>query len=239
MIFFLFLLLTLLTLGLGLRPLWKTHLLLTLFVSAFISLGSLSLYLYLGSPFYPSFPLETRRMHAQEKAAYLERAIQKVLHRLQQHPEDIKGWEVLVSLYTEQENWPAVAQSLEQIIDRQGSTGTLELARAEALIFAAQDSIPEEAEQALKRAQALKSDHFKLSFYLALLSEQKKDFSQARAWWNVFLSHPERTSPFLEVAQTHLQALDMSSADLVQGAEGKENENRLLPFVAPLDIPLN
>ena len=120
-------------------------------VAAVISLGSIGAYVYYGRPGIPDQPLEAR-LNAPLAEQSLDVQVANMERRLRQNPADAAGWMALASIYFKSGLFEKAADIYQKAIGAGGENESTLLGLAEALTFANDGFISEQAAQALKAA---------------------------------------------------------------------------------------
>jgi len=128
----------------------------TIFIAlaSVIALGAAGLYAEFGSPGLPDQPLEARLNVPIEKQP-LDIQIANVEHRLRVNPNDALGWSVIAPVYFRLGQFEKAANAFRKSIELSGEDENKLLGLAEALTFANNGSIPDEAKPVLDAAIAL------------------------------------------------------------------------------------
>ena len=140
-------------------------------VAAVISLGSIGAYVYYGKPGIPDQPLEAR-LNAPLAEQSLDVQVANMERRLRQNPADAAGWAALASIYFKSGLFEKAADIYQKAIGAGGENESMLLGLAEALTFANDGFISEQAAQALKAALKRNPDSTRARFWSALLAEQ-------------------------------------------------------------------
>jgi cytochrome c-type biogenesis protein CcmH len=199
-----------------------------------LPIGALALYGKLGSPTLPGAPLAERV----QAPALAERSIEELIARVEAHldvnPEDGRGWEVLAPVYMRLGRSEDAVKARRSALRLLGATATREADLGEALVYAANGVVTEEARQAFERALALDGRHVKARYFLGLAAEQDGKREQAAAIWRALLAEAPAGAPWIETVREALARVDPSvagtpagpSAEDMAAAEGLTPEQR-------------
>ncbi|HRK23553.1 MAG TPA: c-type cytochrome biogenesis protein CcmI [Beijerinckiaceae bacterium] len=135
-------------------------------------------YLRQGKPGLPDMPFATRT-----DISRAEQDMARLLARLEAHlaenPDDLRGHELAFPVYMRMARYDRAATSAGRIVALKGETGETLANFAEAMIFASQGEINEDARKALIASNKLDPKLARSRFYLALLAEQDGNVASA------------------------------------------------------------
>jgi len=149
---------------------------------------ALLVYLPLGSPRMPDFPL-AERSRAPD-AQPLDGLVAQVEQHLEKNPTDGRGWAVLAPVLLRIGRYDDAA-------DRHADLG-------EALAAAANGVVTAEAKAEFERALALKADEVKASYFLGLAAEQDGRKADAARIWHAMLDKAAPDAPWRPLVQAAL-----------------------------------
>jgi cytochrome c-type biogenesis protein CcmH len=188
-------------------------------VAAVISLGSIGAYVYYGRPGIPDQPLEAR-LNAPLAEQSLDIQVANMERRLRQNPADAAGWMALASIYFKSGLFEKAADIYQKAIGAGGENESTLLGLAEALTFANDGFISEQAAQALKAALKRNPDSTRARFWSALLAEQDGKKADAEKLYRDLLA--AKIHPALKkIVTQRLEALS-AVADNSSSAEGRK-----------------
>ena len=136
-----------------------------------VPLGSIGLYLVLGSPGMPAFPAAAQQQTAMEQAGIVE-LVARVEARLRQQPGDGEGWEVVAPVYLKLGRYRDAAAAYARALQLNGESVKLLVGFAEASMLANDGVVSEEARRAYERILKLEPDRIEARFWLAVAKEQ-------------------------------------------------------------------
>ena len=139
---------------------------------------SLALYLAYGSPGLPGQPYAARAAAPVERAT-VDRLVAQVEARLQAHPEDGQGWDVIAPVYLRQGRFSEAAQAYQRAIRLLGETPRRLAGLGEATVFAKNGIVTEEARRTFEKLAGLEPVRPEPRFWLALAREQDGDLAGA------------------------------------------------------------
>jgi cytochrome c-type biogenesis protein CcmH len=159
-----------------------------------VPLVAMALYLAHGSPGMPDFPHSLQASAPTQNASVTD-LIAKVEARLQSHPEDGQGWDVIAPVYLRQGRFSDAAQAFQRAIRILGETPRRLAGLGEASVLAANGVVTEEAKSAFLRLRKLEPTWPEPRFWLALASEQDGDLKTALAEYRTLLAEaPENAT---------------------------------------------
>ncbi len=149
------------------------------FASAAMIVPALSLALYVayGSPGVPGQPHAART--ATVEKATVDSLVAQVEARLQAHPEDGQGWDVIAPVYLRQGRFNEAAQAYQRAIRILGETPRRLAGLGEATVFANNGIVTEKARRAFEKLAGLEPERPEPRFWLALAKEQDGDLTGA------------------------------------------------------------
>ncbi|MGO8952807.1 MAG: c-type cytochrome biogenesis protein CcmI [Rhodomicrobium sp.] len=141
-------------------------------VAASIAIGAFGLYFYLGEPSLADQPLDGRLSVPTEQQT-LSIQIAVLERKVRENASDADAWAQLAPAYFSQGNFDKSSEAFRKTIELSGENEERLVGLAEALIFANNGQIPEDAKQALKTAvlRNPKSTHGRL--WLGIVAEQE------------------------------------------------------------------
>ena len=145
-----------------------------------VPLLTLAFYLPYGSPTQPGTSHGARLKAPIDKAG-IEGLIAQVEARLQSHPEDGQGWDVIAPVYLRQGRFVDAAQAFQRAIRLLGESPRRLAGLGEATVFAANGVVTEEAKRTFERLLQLDPSRPEPQFWLALAKEQDGDLNAALA----------------------------------------------------------
>jgi cytochrome c-type biogenesis protein CcmH len=171
-----------------------------------VPLLSLALYLSFGSPGLPSQP------HAQRSAIPIENAtiaglVAQVEARLQAHPEDGRGWDVIAPVYLRQGRFIDAARAYQRAIRLLGESPARLAGLGEAAVFANNGIVTEEARRAFERLIALEPKRPEARFWLALAKEQDGDLKTALTEYRTLLAEAPIDAPWRAAVEERIAAV--------------------------------
>lgn len=152
-----------------------------------VPLAAMALYLANGSPGLPSMSSAQRASEPVAEAG-IASLIAKVEERLQAHPEDGQGWDVIAPVYIRQGRFTDAAQAFQRAIRLLGETPRRLAGFGEASVLAANGIVTEAARQAFERLAELEPARPEPRFWLALAKEQDGKLDAALADYRKLVS---------------------------------------------------
>ncbi|MEJ8473976.1 c-type cytochrome biogenesis protein CcmI [Roseibium algae] len=200
-----------------------------------LPLGSVGLYLAIGSPEFPDQPLHAR-LSAPVENQSIDVLVARVERHLAENPQDGQGWNVVAPVYMRMGNPDAAATAYGNAIRLLGSTPKLETDLGEALTVANDGIVGSGAHAAFERAVALDPGAVKARFFLALALGQEGKSEQAIAAWSSLLDGADPSEAWVEVAQGELAKLTGTQLAGQLGGGAKTSEPTMAPGPSTEDI---
>lgn len=156
---------------------------------------AVALYLPLGSPRLPDFPLADRgRAPGAEQSVDL--LVAKVEAHLKQNPTDGRGWSVLAPVLARQGRFDDAIQAYRNSITYNGDSAERRADLGEVMVASAGGVVTAEAKAEFERAVALDAHEPKASYFLGLSAEQDGRGHDAAAIWQAMLDHAPADAPW-------------------------------------------
>src|SRR4051812_8201938 len=156
---------------------------------------ALAVYLPLGSPQLPDFPL-TARAAPPDGSQPLEALVSQVEQHLQKNPTDGRGWSVLAPVLARLGRTEDAIRAYRNVINFAGDGAARRADLGEMLAAAAGGVVTAEAKAEFERAHALDADEPKSNYYLGLAAEQDGRKDDAAAIWRAMLSKATAEAPW-------------------------------------------
>ena len=174
-------------------------------VVAFVGVPILAgaLYLHLGSPGLPDFPLASRT-RTPVAGQSLDQLVAQVQTHLEKNPTDGRGWGVLAPVLGRLGRFDDAAQAFRNAIRYDGDNAARRAGLGEALAGAANGVVTAEAKAEFERAVALDADEAKARYFLGVAAEQDGRPKEAAALWQDLLSKAPPDAPWRPVLETAL-----------------------------------
>jgi len=174
-------------------------------VAALVGVPALAgaLYLHLGSPALPDFPLASRA-RAPIAGQSLDQLVAQVQAHLEKNPTDGRGWSVLAPVLGRLGRFDDAAQAFRNAIRYDGDSAARHAGLGEALAGAANGVVTAEAKAEFERAVALDADEPKARYFLGLAAEQDGRPKEAAALWQDLLRKSPADAPWRPVLETAL-----------------------------------
>ena len=168
------------------------------FAIAILPALALTLYDQLGAPDYPDLPLQAR-LDGKSGDVDIAAAIARIESHLATQPDDIRGWEILASVYREMGRANDVARAYRQMLRLQGPSANLLFALGQALLYANDGSVNDEALAAFTKAAELDASLVEARYYIGLAAEQRGDQQQAIEIFSKLLADAPADAPWAGV----------------------------------------
>ena len=160
-----------------------------------LPLVALAVYLPLGSPQLPDFPL-TARAAPPSGAQPLETLVSQVEQHLQKNPTDGRGWTVLAPVLARLGRTEDAIRAYRNMITYAGDGAAKRADLGEMITAAAGGVVTAEAKAEFERAHALEADEPKSNYYLGLAAEQDGRKDDAAGIWRAMLGKAPADAPW-------------------------------------------
>ncbi|HTJ58211.1 MAG TPA: c-type cytochrome biogenesis protein CcmI [Devosiaceae bacterium] len=174
---------------------------------AAVALIAFVTYAFLGNPGLPSQPFATRPDEAAQNIK-LDDAVKAVEARLAQHPDDLRGWQVIAPIYMQTGKYALAEHAFRQILALSPATADADTDLAEALMMQNGGQATGEAGTLLKKAETLDPRHVRSRFYLAAQSMRDGDYTGAVTQWNDIIALGKGDEPWMATAKAGLAAAE-------------------------------
>ncbi len=171
-----------------------------------------AVYSRLGAPSFPDLPQAERLANA-EKAGDLEAMVYKVEQHLQQHPDDVNGWEVVLPSYKAMSRFNDAAQAMRRVIALKGPTAELYADLSEMLMFAGNGLMPADGLAAAREALKIDPKNSKARYYEALGLSQDNQHAAALAAFESLLADSASDAPWRPAVEKQIAALKQPQAN--------------------------
>ena len=152
-----------------------------------LPLGAAGLYLRLGSPELANEP-QSERLEAAAEQRSIAELVSKVEARLEQNPEDGRGWDVLGPVYMRLGRYDDAVRARKNALRLLGPTADREADLGEALTGAQNGVVTAEAKEAFDRAVGLDPRDVRSRYFLGLAAEQDGRPKDAATAWRALLA---------------------------------------------------
>ena len=176
-----------------------------------LPLGAAGLYLKLGAPQLPGLP-HAARQTAQPQQPSMAELISRVEARLEQNPEDGRGWEVLAPVYLGLGRFADAVKARRNALRLLGATAERHADLGEALTAQANGVVTAEAKTVFEQALALDDKSFKARYFVGLAAEQDGRRDEAATTWRNLIAASPPDAPWLALVRQSLQRVDPNAA---------------------------
>jgi cytochrome c-type biogenesis protein CcmH len=137
----------------------------------------------------------------------IESLVAQVEARLEQHPDDVRGYEVLAPVYLQMGRFADAVTARRKVLTLAGETAARQADLGEALVAAANGIVTGEAKAAFERAQQLDPTDLKSKFFTGLAAEQDGKRDEAAKIWRGMLANAAPDAPWREAVEQALARL--------------------------------
>ncbi len=142
-----------------------------------LTILTMGIYLIYGSPQLQDQPLSARV--SPDGAPPVEILVARVEERLRSHPEDGTGWSVIAPVYMRLGRYDDAALAFKKVIELQGETPDRLGDVGEALTYANDGNVGDDARAAFQKAQAKEPSNARAGFWLGIADEQSGKLTEA------------------------------------------------------------
>ncbi len=164
---------------------------------------AVALYLPLGSPRLPDFPLASRS-RAPDASQPLDDLVAQVEQHLEKNPSDGRGWDVLAPVLERLGRYDDAVRADRNSITYNGEDADRRADLGEAIAAAAGGVVTAEAKSEFERALALDADEPKASYFLGLAAEQDGRPQDAASIWRALLAKAAPDAPWRSLVAASL-----------------------------------
>jgi cytochrome c-type biogenesis protein CcmH len=172
-----------------------------------LPLLALAVYLPLGSPKLPDFPLLARNRAAPNGAQPLESLVTQVEQHLAQSPTDARGWSVLAPVLARLGRTDEAIRAYRNAINYGGDKAGLRADLGELLAATGGGVVTTEAKAEFERAHALDAEEPKANYFLGVAAEQDGRKADAATIWRGMLARAPADAPWRPLLQASLARL--------------------------------
>jgi cytochrome c-type biogenesis protein CcmH len=171
------------------------------FLLVVMPLGGLALYARMGVPDAPDFALKARFESPNPDSNILVRRVEL---RVEEHPEDGRGWEVLAPVYLAQGRAEDSVNAWRNAIKALGADARRFGGLAEALVVLNKGRMTAETREAFAKVQELVPDDPRARFYLALADAQDGKHDQAVSKLEALKKDSPADAPWIAVTDDQI-----------------------------------
>ena len=168
-----------------------------------LPLLALAVYLPLGSPWLPDFPL-SERMRTADASQPLVNLVAQVEQHLDKNPKDGRGWTVLAPVLMRLGRYDDAVRAFRNSITYSGESALRRADLGEAITAAAGGVVTKDARAEFDRALALDAGDVKSSYFVGLAAEQDGDKNKAATIWRGMLDKAPADAPWRPLVQAAL-----------------------------------
>ena len=165
-----------------------------------IPFTSYGLYSYLGSPGKPDLPFANRQFNPSVDAASAEMDsfVKKLRERLDQNPNQLKGWILLGQSLVNLKRFNAASNAFKQALKIAPNRAEIAASTAETRFMAKDGKFDQEVRDYFKMAQRLNPEEHKALYYLGLDSFMAKKYASAIQYWVDLISISPAGAPWMD-----------------------------------------
>jgi len=191
------------------------------FLCLVLPVGGLALYSRMGLPDAPDFPLRARFESANPDGNIL---IRRAELRLEEHPEDGRGWEVLAPVYLSNGRVAESVNAWRNAIKILGADARRYGGLAEALVVMNQGRVTPETREAFGKVLEMVPDDPRARFYLALADGQDGKFDEAVGKLEALKKDSPADAPWIAVTDDQIARMKAQKEEQAK-APGNPSED--------------
>lgn len=176
-----------------------------------VPLGSLGLYLYLGSPGVPDLPLAQRERAAPAVADGGQHEMADLTERLaaqlEKEPDRPEGWLLLARSYRTLENYAKAGEAFQRALQLTGRDPSILAEYGELLIIAHEGQVSEPALDVFLEVRDVDPTEPRARFYIGLAKAQQGDARAALQEWVDLVAVSSAGAPWLNEVRRQMQTL--------------------------------
>ncbi len=167
---------------------------------------AIGLYMNIGNPELPDFPLEARlqKSPVENRIASL---IARAEQRLEKHPNDARGWEIMAPIYLRNKMYGKAKTAYENAIRLQEPSADRLAGLAEAMILGNGGIVGDDVLPILRQAIKMDGNLPKPRFWIGLFYEQTGELGKADSTYAVLLKETYEDMPWRSTVQSRLNGV--------------------------------
>ena len=177
---------------------------------------SIAVYLPLGSPRLPDFPL-AQRSRTPDATQPLDALVAQVEQHLEKNPTDARGWTVLAPVLARLGRFDDSVKAYRKAINYGGETADQRADLGEVIAAAAGGVVTAEAKAEFERARTLNTGEAKANYFLGLAAEQDGRQADAATIWRTMLAKAPADAPWRPLVQEALARVGGPVAPALSG----------------------
>jgi cytochrome c-type biogenesis protein CcmH len=188
----------------------KQTLILAGILAAFVTAGTIGIYLIVGSPDLPDQPLAARNSPLDPVAEEhgntdLDAMTARLAQRLADNPDDSDGWILLARSYTAAGRIPDAVDAYGSLFELTGGVPAYEGEFAEILVRAANGTVTPQARDLFASVQRRLPQDPRAGYYLALAQAQAGDVEAAIRMWRALEAGAPAGAPWLPAVRQQIE----------------------------------
>ncbi len=184
-------------------------------IAMIIPVGSIAIYLMLGSPNVPDQPLAARQgdiQAAQQRDHEMDGAVAKLAAQLEEDPTNAEGWMLLGRSLRTMEKFGDAARAFLKGIELSGRDPGALAEYAELLVMAADGTVPETAAKVFNKIAPAAPDDPRVHYYLGIYKAQHDDPRGAVQSWVDLVAVSPQGAPWLAEVRDRIRTTAAAAA---------------------------
>ena len=163
-----------------------------------LPLAALALYLYVGTPTAPDFPLASRDKVMQSEGMHdINKVIPQLEARLKAKPDDLEGWVLLGRSYASLDRMAEAAEAYRHAMALSNNDPDIVAAYAESKVLEGGGAVTPEVRKLFEEVRAKDPKNVPARFYLGLVKVQEGDVETGVREWLVIQAEAPPDAPWL------------------------------------------
>jgi cytochrome c-type biogenesis protein CcmH len=195
---------------------------------------ALPIYIWLGAPAMPSFPLAERlaaatpspQIPGQLPGFKVENALQQIETHLSKNSDDGRGHEVVAPIYLRIARYDDAVRAFDAALRILGNNAERQVNLGEALVYQAKGVVTAGARKTFEAALVLDPNHIQAQFFLGLAAQQDGDIPRAHAMLSAILIRIPDGELKTEITQqlAALEAIPQGGESIAALPQGRQQE---------------
>lgn len=180
------------------------------FVIPMLLVPVFSLAFYLSTATPPPEVVPPLVAETEEPQPTLDELIAMAEKRLQEDPDDVRGWRVIAPIYMRRGQFSRAQNAFRNLIRLDGDTPQLMQALAEAIVLGSGNQVDEEARKLFSRVREAQPENDRAGYFLGLAAMQSGDVAAAQNIWQEMLQRAKGDEPWIEAVRANLSQMQQT-----------------------------
>lgn len=187
-----------------------SNLLMVVVLALLVPAGALGLYRTVGTPGAADLPLAGRTdpaMKAAKEKAEVNRLLNQLEQRMEEMPDDVRGWRLLAQTYQSRQRFADAAQAASRVVTLTDRAPEALSAYGEALTMANKFTITPIAYAVFSEAYRKDPTESRAAYYIGLYEAQNENFAKARDVWTALAKRSDPDAPWMGLLSEQLSRM--------------------------------